>query len=1449
MPVLKCAAYMSWNDMLKLLKESMPPNVPITRERQDEVRTEVWLKKFPSLDAVKAEVRRLASQVTAPVTKMSYGEYIAAARRMYPSRFAGMRNTEGQREFAAMYKAGVPLSDARPVARDESKSNAHEGSTSNSHEGSKSNAHDGSKSNARDEPQASAFTKHPGGFTNYGNTCFVNAILQLMSVSWLKHLPETACETGNTAYLTEEERVAFEREKTVRTSLCSIRKEVVACMSGGDPKTLVHLIWQNPSFPAKIQGDTAELYASVLSRCFTPTEMVKGAWLVQQSTECACGYREKSVTTMSCGPLNLAVGSETKRVSVGKLLLQLQMQEPGVEKLCCRCKKNMPHSKTDVLCLQRDTTHVVITIGRFNNAMTKQSFQLELSRSVTLDGFSFQLVAVVNHMGSTMSDGHYNADILTSVGWKRVDDDIVTDIQGPGTYSRTAYVLLYKKSSAAKRKRDPTPDDVHEGNEETQDRSTVPELKRRCRELHVPVTGSRDDLLDNIAQASQSQKDVEPATALSYRFVDHRWEFLKDVKEDMRSELRSRSICERTGVMTDMQRGLECGYNACFLATRLRNNPCASVNLPTHEELSLWFGKHAANFGMNPKRLAAVRSAFALRTCIPPLTTLECEKYCCDASIKYFSKYGQASSTVTVRQSDVCVLFVSREKGTVGHFLVVQFMAAGGSTGLTSFERSLKAPAKAMHPFFSQRTCNAWAAIPVCGYVAVQATSTHACSICRNMRLAGVCIPPSVWTLGTAGPFTSTNALNTSYNAHKKSAAHMGAVVLHGSTSRIGHIFAVFAAVTLVGARVACAVYLRLREHGQKEGNTSPVEAEEVVRSSLFRDVRSAVSLAIPEDVEKSFLNLHIPIFVRAVHGVAYKPSALQIQGDVLRGIALPAKYHHRHHIAEMVRLWARLVRAETSLMMEDPLGLCLVLDCVTFPVLRTAECTGVCARFFDSKKMEVTEKYLGVFHLLDGEESNGLILFRHVKHKIAEFGLAVDCVTGITADKGSNLCGVGIGVVGQFRANGAPRCQSLCDIAHRLETHAQTAFEDRAISVLVSTWQDIEATLRGSRKLLRKFKKFCVQNSFSVLHPGKSRTIRWLPKVFRLFTRAERMWQPLVRFMLEQRGAWKSADARAGTNNLGDKREQFLRVLRLKSHKRNFTVCLPALQVLSQVSVAAQTDGASIVVVVRQLRQAKDLLEQHAEGHTQVVALVTSLRALLEEFNTGHPHAVLTVCDFPAILHMPQEDVPAYGNEEIEFFARVVGREFACVLDWRARWLQFKNCLRSMQKGHSPEVSFKLAMEETQRTDGIMFRLMATACVHARYDSNTLERLFSHLKRTIGVDRTNLTVSQLEDEYCVVTKQELLDDPAELSAFLRRGIRLWKQENDRRLGGTVRRAKPKDRARPEIKFVGKEWGDFWAETTAIDRMSVDESSSEEEEQEEEEEEEEEVEETHDSSS
>lgn len=285
------------------------------------------------------------------------------------------------------------------------------------------------------------------GLENLGNTCYINAALQiLMNSSPVRSVLLRAIwnmPKGIPAHDLSTSLVKLARDYSSNQETALKPTEI-----------LEHLIASRPdSFRRGRMGDSHEALSAMidaLSQSQAPLNQVSDMFSVVMHTQksCACcrsdpdpprseRMQELPIPVPSSGKFQLAE-------EVAKLIHQ---EEIITEVQCDRSS-----TRSDALFIREvvfPSPLLLLVLSRYDIHGNKLNSLVEYSKRLNLPETSFDLIGVIHHVGERPGSGHYYSDVfdpITGIGCS-IDDYIIRKLEEVDFYqSDTAYVLLYQKS-------------------------------------------------------------------------------------------------------------------------------------------------------------------------------------------------------------------------------------------------------------------------------------------------------------------------------------------------------------------------------------------------------------------------------------------------------------------------------------------------------------------------------------------------------------------------------------------------------------------------------------------------------------------------------------------------------------------------------------------------------------------------------------------------------------------------------------------------------------------------------------------------------------------------------------------------------------------------------------------------------------------------------------------
>lgn len=239
------------------------------------------------------------------------------------------------------------------------------------------------------------------GLNNYGSTCYVNSIVQLLRytkpvVSGL--LDETPSSNN-------------------------MEKFLDLLYQGSEPKQFVETL-QDLGFQRHMQHDAHEFMITVLDKLYesVPAENpFEGTF--ETVLTCANGHTRKATQPFTSLSINGGVKEGIQA-----------MQEP--EEVECKCEECDLQRMTKVMHIKPGKA-LCVHIKRFDS-MSKLRYKIPIE----LTWENYKLIGSCNHTGS-MHGGHYTATALTDDGWYFFNDDLVSKVSNIPAESSRPYIMVY----------------------------------------------------------------------------------------------------------------------------------------------------------------------------------------------------------------------------------------------------------------------------------------------------------------------------------------------------------------------------------------------------------------------------------------------------------------------------------------------------------------------------------------------------------------------------------------------------------------------------------------------------------------------------------------------------------------------------------------------------------------------------------------------------------------------------------------------------------------------------------------------------------------------------------------------------------------------------------------------------------------------------------------------
>ena len=246
--------------------------------------------------------------------------------------------------------------------------------------------------------------QHPLGLQNFGNSCFLNSIVQVLR--YTKPVVERLLEIHS--------------ENEVTQSFIELLYQ------GSNPRKFVKNL-SSLGFDPIYQHDAHEFLLTMLDKVYEDPACkdIKNPFEghFESTLTCKNGHTSVSKEPFCCLSLNGGLDEGLAK-----------LEEP--ETVVCKCDdcdetemvKTVVIHPAEVICVQ---------FKRFD-LNGKLTYKVALKEK----WFGYRLVGLVNHMGSCHG-GHYTAAINVDGQWKHANDEEFQDIDGLPQRSRVPYMLVY----------------------------------------------------------------------------------------------------------------------------------------------------------------------------------------------------------------------------------------------------------------------------------------------------------------------------------------------------------------------------------------------------------------------------------------------------------------------------------------------------------------------------------------------------------------------------------------------------------------------------------------------------------------------------------------------------------------------------------------------------------------------------------------------------------------------------------------------------------------------------------------------------------------------------------------------------------------------------------------------------------------------------------------------
>lgn len=245
------------------------------------------------------------------------------------------------------------------------------------------------------------------GLDNYGNTCFVNSVVQVLRYAKpvVKQLVQTVPKKDG-------------RKDEALNSFLELLYQ------GSTPRKFVHYL-KDFGFDPIYQHDAHEFMITMLDKLYEGLDEenpFEGHY--ESVLTCKNGHKSTSKEKFTCISIN---GDLEEGI--------VQLQEPEVVE--CKCDHCDETSMTKRVLIHPGKL-VCVHLKRFT--LDKK---LDYKVSIMKKWNGYKLIGMCNHYGS-IHGGHYTSTVKTGKGWMHINDEYVKKVDGLPKISRLPYIMVYE---------------------------------------------------------------------------------------------------------------------------------------------------------------------------------------------------------------------------------------------------------------------------------------------------------------------------------------------------------------------------------------------------------------------------------------------------------------------------------------------------------------------------------------------------------------------------------------------------------------------------------------------------------------------------------------------------------------------------------------------------------------------------------------------------------------------------------------------------------------------------------------------------------------------------------------------------------------------------------------------------------------------------------------------
>jgi ubiquitin C-terminal hydrolase len=284
------------------------------------------------------------------------------------------------------------------------------------------------------------------GIPNFGNTCYINSLLQtLFSTHALQDLFEIGTNLSN--ILCQLKKKVKDSDSTSANNmhnLITMLQIINDTMPiGRQQDAHEYLLWilgklheeqMNKEYPNSIQhhGNWNSWQDYLNNHPTSVTKLLYSQFTIK-STCHVCKHTTTSCEYMPC-----------VHVYLNSTDIILETSDHKTERSCV----NQTCNERTTMC-SSEMTHcppiLYIQLMRFDNQGHKINKRMKLPKQITMkNGTLYKLVAFINHHGVSINNGHYTAVLCNNNTWLKCNDECISKVRVTKTAS-DVYMLMYKK--------------------------------------------------------------------------------------------------------------------------------------------------------------------------------------------------------------------------------------------------------------------------------------------------------------------------------------------------------------------------------------------------------------------------------------------------------------------------------------------------------------------------------------------------------------------------------------------------------------------------------------------------------------------------------------------------------------------------------------------------------------------------------------------------------------------------------------------------------------------------------------------------------------------------------------------------------------------------------------------------------------------------------------------